>query len=235
MLAFNEPAAAPEAEKKSVAPAEPEARLRKQESLAEEAPPPALSAPAREPAPDDSEVAAAPAAPLGALGGSTGAESDVAADEGRRAEVPRSAGSPSPPGVLAAPGADIAGDAFEAETGIAASPPVDEDAGAGLVREVVISEIAAVLVVDPSQAPLQVQSPILPSGELADRVEEARRLAGDRPVIALYTIATGPARRDFAQVPLQTGLTQQMAAPSPLIGLLGVEASEYDFIALPAE
>ena len=207
MFAFNEPAAPPEAEEKSVAPAIPAEGLRKQE---ESLPPPVMSAPSPESAQAD---AAAPEAPSGALG--------------------RSTGSPGVYGIVESPDAGLAAEALEADT--AALPPVDEDVGAGLVRDVEISEIAAVLVVDPAQAPLQIQSPILPSGGLVDRVEEARRLAGDRPVIALYTIATGPARRDFAQVPLQPGLTQQMAAPSPLIGLLGVDASEYDFIALPAE
>lgn len=231
MLALNEPAPPPAtAEKKGDAPAKPAARLRKQE---ENLPPPVMSAPSQAPAAADDKVAAAPAAPVGVLGGSAEAESDGAADNERRGIVPRSTGSADLPGVVVPPSGDLAGEAFETET--AALPPVDKDAGAGLVRNVEISEIAAVLVVDPSRASLQIQSQILPTGGLADRVEEARRLAGGRPVIALYTIATGPARWDFAQVPLQTGLTQQMAAPSPLIGLLGVEASEYDFIALPAE
>jgi hypothetical protein len=132
-------------------------------------------------------------------------------------------------------GGGLAGAMIEAEADTAALPPDTRDAAAGLGRDIVISEIAAVLVLDPSQASLQVQSQILPPGELADRVDEAQRLAGERPVIALFTIATGDARRDFAQVPLQTGLSQQLAAPSPLVGLLGVEATEYDFIALPAE
>ncbi len=132
-------------------------------------------------------------------------------------------------------GGGLAGAVMEAEADSAALPPDTRDTAAGLGRDVVISEIAAVLVLDPSQASLQVQSQILPPGELAGRVDEAQRLAGDRPVIALYTIASGEARRDFAQVPLQTGLSQQLAAPSPLVGLLGVEATEYDFIALPAE
>jgi hypothetical protein len=231
MLALNEPAPPPPAaEKKSVAPAKPAERLRKQE---ENLPPPAASAPSQEPAPADDKADAADSAPLGVLGGSAEAESDVAADDERRAVAPRSTVIPALPGIAAPPGGDLAEEAFETET--AALPQANQDTGAGLVRKVEISEIAAVLVLEPAQAPLQIQSPTMPSGGLADRVEEARHLAGDRPVIALYTIATGPARRDFAQVPLQTGLTQQMAAPSPLVGLLGVEATEYDFIALPAE
>lgn len=202
-LAFNAPLAVPPpvAEEKSVAPAESDEKLSKQEQFAA-APPPAASIPARKPAPEDNKLATAPAAPAETLGESIGG--------------------------------GLAGAMMEAEADTAALPPDTGDA-VGLGRDVVISEIAAVLVLDPSQASLQVQSQILPPGELADRVDEAQRLAGERPVIALFTIATGDARRDFAQVPLQTGLSQQLAAPSPLVGLLGVEATEYDFIALPAE
>jgi hypothetical protein len=222
VLALNEPA--PAMEKKSVAPAKPEERLRKQE---EDLPPPVASSPpaagviaprAAAPSEGDSrardEMAEAepelPAiiqenVPLDGLGGSAGAEADVAAE------------------------------AFQSEAETAALPQANQDGVAAFGRSVEISEIVAVLVVDPSRAPLQIQSPILPSGELANRVEEARRLAGDRAVIALYSVATGDASQDYAQIPLQTGFTQQMAAPSPLVGLLGVEATEYDFIALPAE
>lgn len=229
VLALNEQAAPPPAtaENKADAPARPEARLRKQEE--ESPPPPAMAEPAREPAEEDSKVAAAPAAPVESLGATAGAEGNVAANAGRSGAMPETAG-------VADPRKDnSAGESFEAETGIAALPRSDGDEGTRFGRAVEISEIAAVLVVDPSQAPLQIQSPILPSGELANRVEEARRLAGDRPLIALYTVKTGEKRQDFAQVPLQSGLTQQLAAPPPLVGLLGVEATEYDFIALPAE
>jgi hypothetical protein len=233
MLALNEPAPPPPtAEKKSVAPAKPAERLRKQE---ENAPPPVMFAPSQEATPADDKADAADAAPVGVLGGSAEAESDVAADDERRAVAPRSTVIPALPGIVVPPSGDLAEEAFEAETGLAALPQADKDAAAGFGRTVEISEITAVLVVDPSQAPLQIQSPILPSGGLANRVEEARRLAGDRPVIALYTVVTGPARQDFAQVPLQAGVKQQLAAPPPLIGLLGVEASAYDFIALPVE
>lgn len=105
---------------------------------------------------------------------------------------------------------------------------------AGVLRDVEISEIAAALVVDPSQAPLQIQSPGFPTGGLEERLAEARRLAGDRPVIALYSIARAGNRRDYAQIPLG-GATQQFIAPPPLIGLLGVDAGSYDFIPLPPQ
>lgn len=113
----------------------------------------------------------------------------------------------------------------------AAEPPLPEPRP-GLARSVEISELDEVLVVDPSQVPLLVQSQSRPESELRRRLEEARRLAGDRQVIALYRVRTGDRRRDYAQVPLQSGQTQQLSAPAPLIGLLGVEAGRYDFIPL---
>jgi len=105
---------------------------------------------------------------------------------------------------------------------------------AGVLRDVEISEIAAALVVDPSQAPLQIQSPGFPTDGLEKRLAEARRLAGDRSVIALYSIARNGNRRDYAQIPLGVA-TQQFIAPPPLIGLLGVDAGSYDFIPLPPQ
>ncbi len=95
--------------------------------------------------------------------------------------------------------------------------------------------IAAMVIVDPSQVPLAVQAQALPQPDLAARIEEARRLAGSRPVIALYRIAGPAGRQDFAQVPLEVAMTQQMPAPGPLIQLLGPAAFEYDFLALPAD
>jgi len=48
----------------------------------------------------------------------------------------------------------------------------------------------AVLIVDPDKAPpvLKAQAETLPKGGLVDRLDEARRLAGDRDVVALVTI-----------------------------------------------
>ena len=93
--------------------------------------------------------------------------------------------------------------------------------------------VAAMVIVDPSQVPLAVQSQALPQPDLAARVGEARRLAGSRPVIALYRVAGPEGQRDFAQVPLELTMTQQMPAPLPLTQLLGPAAFEYDFLALP--
>lgn len=219
VLALNEPA--PAMEKKSVAPAKPEERQRKQEK---DLPPPVASAPA-------AAISIAPRA--AAPSNSDSRVGDEMAEA--EAELPATIRGNAPLGGSAGAEADVAAEAFQSEAETAALPQANQDGVAAFGRSVEISEIVAVLVVDPSQAPLQIQSPILPSGELANRVEEARRLAGDRAVIALYSVATGDASQDYAQIPLQTGFTQQMAAPSPLVGLLGVEAAEYDFIALPVE
>ena len=221
VLALNEPA--PAMEKKSVAPAKPEERLRKQE---EDLPPPVASAP-----PGANLIAPRATAPSN----SDSRARDEMAEAEAEPELPATIPENAPLGGSAGAEADVAVEAFQSEAETAAPPQANQDGVVAFGRSVEISEIVAVLVVDPSQAPLQIQSPILPSGELANRVEEARRLAGDRAVIALYSVATGDASHDFVQVPLQPGLTQQMAAPSPLVGLLGVEATEYDFIALPAE
>ena len=232
-LALNEPAAPPPPaalEKKSVAPAESVRSLRKQEEFAA-SPPPAASAPSRERT--DGRGAAGLFDSLD--GAAVGGDADTAADSGPGVLARRANDEPTLPEIVVPPSGGLAEEGFRAETETAAAPAPDGDSAITGVRKVEISEIAAVLVLDPSRAPLQVQSQILPAGGLAERVEEARRLAGGRPVIALYTIATGATRRDFAQVPLQTGLTQQRAAPPPLVGLLGVAATAYDFIALPAE
>ena len=93
--------------------------------------------------------------------------------------------------------------------------------------------LAAMLIVEESLAPATLRSQTLPTGGLAGRLEEARRLAGDRPVIALMSIESAAGRRDFAQVPLMPRMTQQMAPPPPLAGLLGDEVRQYDFIELP--
>lgn len=116
---------------------------------------------------------------------------------------------------------------------VAGAPPPESEVDSGLARSVEVAELDDVLVVDPSRVPLLVQSQARAGGGLRQRLDEAQRLAGDRQVIALYRVRAGDRRRDYAQVPLQSGQTQQLAAPSPLIGLLGVEAGRYDFIPLP--
>ncbi len=95
------------------------------------------------------------------------------------------------------------------------------------------ARIAAVYYVDWRQAPASMQNEVLPIGGLDGRLEEARMLAGDRPVIALYTVEGSAGRQDYAQVPLLPAIGQQMPAPAPLTGLLGPEAARFDFIALP--
>lgn len=204
-FALNEPQAEPPAaEMKRVAPAEAENRLQKQE-----------------------EPAMAPAAP--GAGAVAESEETIVADNDKAETMTNAGALAEQPAVVAPPVATAPVGGVE----VVAKPAPDAGLTAGRAYQVEISEIEAVLVVDPSQASMQVQSQALPTGGLEARVEEALKLAAGRPLIALYTIATGDARRDFAQVPLQTGLTQQLAAPPPLVGLLGVQASQFDFIALP--
>ena len=226
-LAFNDSKPAPPAlESKRIAPAETEQRLRKQESFAlapepESAPP--LPRPAKKPTAESDAV---------------DSQDDVAANSGQVGITSRTTGvaeSPTLP-VIVAPRESLLAEEESEEAEVAAAPPVAGQAPAvGILRSAAPSEIIAVLVIDPSRAPLQIQSPILPPDGLENRLDEARRLAGDRPVIALYTIVTGSVRQDFAQVPLRPGQPRQMVTPAPLVGLLGVEAAEYDFIALPAK
>lgn len=243
MLALNEPAP-PLAKKKSVAPAATEQSPRKQENFAlAPEPEPPLPLPSRKPKSESDEAADAPALfsslDTDAADAKSDITGDVATNDGRAGIASRAANTkdmvetPDLPEIVTPRARALAEETAEAE--IATAPSADLNSGVGLLRNAEISEIAAVLVVDPSRAPLQIQSQILPPGGLKQRLAEARGLAGDRPVIALYTIATGPTRQDFAQVPLQPGLTQTMSAPAPLVGLLGVEATEYDFIALPLE
>jgi len=129
-----------------------------------------------------------------------------------------------------------------------ARQPAAETEGAGAVSEQLaakpdtkgkpvggIPAIAATVIVDPSQVSPAVQSQAVPQPDLAARIDEARRLAGNRPVIALYRIAGPAGRQDFAQVPLAPAMTQQMPAPTPLTQLLGPAAQDYDFLALPSQ
>jgi len=223
-LAFNDSKPAPPAvESKRIAPAETEQRLRKQESFAlapepESAPP--LPRPAKKPIAESDAV---------------DSQDDVAANSGQVGITSRATGSAESPAlpVIVAPRESLLAEESE-EAEVAAAPPVaGQTPAVGILRSAAPSEIIAVLVIDPSRAPLQIQSPILPSDGLENRLDEARGLAGDRPVIALYTIVTGSVRQDFAQVPLRPGQPRQMVTPAPLVGLLGVEAAKYDFIALP--
>lgn len=94
--------------------------------------------------------------------------------------------------------------------------------------------VAAMLLVDPARAPAQLQSQTLPAGRLAERLDEARRQAGDRAVIALYTIESVAGRQDYVQLSLPPGAAQRLPAPSPLARLLGAGAANFDFLPLPA-
>jgi hypothetical protein len=135
---------------------------------------------------------------------------------------------------VAEPLAEIEG--FAAKPGIAGEPAEGKpDRDMGGLREGMgtAATVAAMVIVDTSQVPLEVQSQALPQPDLAARIEEARRLAGSRPVIALYRVAGPAGPQDFVQVPLEIAMTQQMPAPVPLTQLLGPAAFEYDFLVLP--
>jgi hypothetical protein len=126
---------------------------------------------------------------------------------------------------------------FAAKPDIAEAPAKEKPYGdlAGRVEGGAAATVAEIVIVDDSQVPLAVQSQALPRPDLAARVVEARRLAGDRPVIALYRVAGPAGQQDFVQVPLELAMTQQMPAPMPLTQLLGPEAFEYDFLAMPEQ
>lgn len=166
----------------------------------------------------------------------------MAKQEGRRAApaAPPAASAPMPAEAFSA---DTAGEKkFDGGAVVAAKPAP----AAGLFSSEEMTEtdtlararadaprIAAVFLVDRRQAPVSMQNQALPAGGLAGRLDEARMLAGDRPVIALYTVESSAGRQDYAQVPLMPAMSQQMPAPIPVVGLLGAEAAQFDFIALP--
>lgn len=93
--------------------------------------------------------------------------------------------------------------------------------------------VVAVLVVDEGLAPESIISQDFPAGRLADRLDEARQVAAGRDVVALIALETPAGRTDFVQVPLSPGMSQQLPPPTPIAGLLGMDATAYDFIALP--
>ncbi len=95
--------------------------------------------------------------------------------------------------------------------------------------------IAALLLVDPAQVPKQLQTQSLPAGGLAGRLEEARRIAGDRPVIALFTVESAAGAQDYALVPAAPRRSSRPQLPPPLLGqLLAQDAKNYGLIPLPA-
>jgi len=210
--------AAPEADKKKqLAPAQDGGamadRLADQRDVPADAPAPALVPPA-------------PAA--GLLGR---ADADVVATESRAEEKPALQEAPA---LLTEP--NIEAEEFAAKPR-SAEEAIDSKIVTNRARasSAGAKQVAAMAVVDPSQVPLALQSQALPDAGLLARVDEARRLAGGRPVIALYRIAADDGQNDFAQVPLQRGYMQQQVAPGPLTDLLGPDAANYDFILLPAE
>lgn len=171
----------------------------------------------------------APAAPMGGAAPQQSLAKKDTADE--LADL-RQESSPAD-----APAASAEGFALEREIAGTATTAQDQagpDEGV-LARNTEPLVLRAMLIVDPMQIPLSVQSEGQQDSGLRGRVAEAQALAGERPVIALYRLQSGAAQMDFAQVPLEIGLTQQMAPPSPLTDLIGEDARNYDFIPLPAE
>lgn len=212
--------------------AAPDVDKRKQVAPAQESEGTADRLAKREPVPAEAP-ATTPAPPPPAAGLLGRADEDVVATESRAEERPALQEGPA---LLAEPDAEA--EAFTAKprsAGDAIEGKKDVGVAANRLRKADAPSIAAMAVVDRSQVPLAVQSQALPEASLRGRIDEARRLAGGRPVIALYRVAAGPARQDFAQVPLQRGYTQQQVAPVPLTELFGPDAANYDFIPLPAE
>lgn len=164
------------------------------------------------------------------------AKGEESGEERKLAEGSAPAASTAP-----APMGDFGPERFAGESAAASKPAEgllgrSDEAAVPARRSRVAPDasITAMLLADPAQAPAQIQSQHLPTGTLSDRLEEARRLAGDRPVIALFTVAEKAGTRDYVQVPLMPKMTQQQAAPLPLIRLLGADAANYDFIPLPS-
>lgn len=166
-------------------------------------------------------------------------QADVMAESAERRGEPllKREAKPAPPATLAAPEperfADESAVANRPDAGLAGRNE-EPAATAERFRTAPAGSVAAMLLIDPDRAPTQLQSQTLPSGGLAGRLAEARRLAGDRPVIALFTVQNDAGSRDYAQVPLAPRTTQQQLPPLPLARLLAPDAAEYDFIPLPS-
>ena len=166
-----------------------------------------------------------------------GPQADVMAESAERRDEPllKRDAKPAPPATLAAPEPER----FADDSAIANKPAAGLAGGNGGTAATAersraqAPSVAAMLLVDPDRAPTQLQSQTLPAGRLAGRLEEARRLAGDRPVIALFTVEGEAGVQDYAQVPLAPRTTQQQLPPPPLARLLVPDAAAYDFIPLP--
>lgn len=163
----------------------------------------------------------------------------LAKSEGVRQARKSSPGAAPAPSVATAPTGGLEPERF-ADESVAGEAPVagllrrSDEAAASPPRAGSGAAITAMLLAEPARTPAQVQSRRLPEGNLATRLEEARRLAGDRPVIALFTVADESGARDYVQVPLLPRMSQQQVAPPPLTRLFGADAAKYDFIPLPS-
>lgn len=166
-------------------------------------------------------------------------QADVMAESAERRDdaLTKREVKPAPPATLAAPEPESFADEPAAANKPAAGLTGGNEGGAGTAerfRAPQAPAVAAMLLVEPTRAPTQLLSQNLPSDRLVERLEEARRLAGGRPVIALFRVQGEAGTQDYAQVPLAPRTTQQQLPPPPLARLLAPDAAEYDFIPLPS-
>lgn len=165
-------------------------------------------------------------------------QADVMAESAERRDrtLLKREAKPAPPAPLAA----LEPERFADESVVANKPAaglMGDDEGATATverfRGQPTASVVAMLLVDPGQVPLHLQSQGLPAGRLAARLDEARRLAGDRSVIALFSVQDAAGLSDYAQIPLAPRMTQQQLPPPSLAQLLAPDAANYDFIPLP--
>lgn len=144
--------------------------------------------------------------------------------------------APTPPWRASTKQRRLAGDS--ATTSEPARSLLGSDENADLAQDqaatVETASITAILLVNPALAPEPLRSLNWPSGALTGRLEDARRVAGDRPVIALLSLETAVDARDYALVPLPPRSPQQHPPPSPLAPSLGPIAGDFDYLPLPS-
>lgn len=99
-----------------------------------------------------------------------------------------------------------------------------------------IATVTALLIVDTRRAPAALRQAAYPEGELLNRLTDARRAAGERPVIALASLKTN--QRTYDAVLVERILSQQAqpqsSLPAALEVLLGTTAFELELIELPS-
>lgn len=87
--------------------------------------------------------------------------------------------------------------------------------------------IVALLIVDPNLAPPDLKQQDYPTGQLLARLDDARRVAGDRPIVALVT--TRDADRSYDAVVVgRPALSDRFVAEAGLAGESGFQLIELD-------